>query len=138
MPTKNEIESIIETTETYLTDALLPFWIEKAPDPEFGGFLPHFDQAGKPTGETTKSFLAHIRLLYTMSSAHRAGYGNGRCAELARMGARFLLDHFWDSEHDGWAWIADREGNGDVLGQGGLRPLLRRLRLQRVLPGHGR
>jgi mannobiose 2-epimerase len=46
-----------------------------------------------------------------MSSAHRAGYGGGRCAELANRCARFILDHYWDTEHGGWYWIADREGN---------------------------
>ena len=51
-----------------------------------------------------------IRMVYTMASAHRAGYGGGRCAELARMGADFLLDHYWDDEQDGWIWIADRYG----------------------------
>lgn len=111
MPTQSEVEAILRKTQAYLTERLLPFWIENAPDPESGGFLSHFDSTGKPTGETTKSFLSHARLLYTMSSAHRAGYGNGRCAELARMGAEFVLDHFWDHEHDGWGWIADRRGN---------------------------
>ena len=107
---KQECQKIIQQTESYLTDMLLPFWMERSPDPEYGGFLPHFDSTGKPTGETTKSFLSQIRLLYTMSSAHRAGYGGGRCAELARMVAGFLLDHYWDPDWGGWAWIADRAG----------------------------
>ena len=111
MPTRGEIDGVLKQTEAYLTGTLLPFWIEHAPDPEFGGFLSHFDKTGKPTGETTKTFLMQIRLLYTMSSAHRAGYGNGRCGELARRGAEFILDHYWDPEFGGWAWIADRRGN---------------------------
>jgi len=85
--------------------------MDRSPDPEHGGFLVHFDRHGKPTGETTKTFLSHVRMLFTMSSAHRAGYGDGRCATLAEMAATFLLDHYWDKEHGGWFWIADREGN---------------------------
>ena len=57
-----------------------------------------------------------IRMLYTLSSAHRAGYGGGRCAELAHAGARFIADHYWDDEHDGWFWIADRAGTPDRHG----------------------
>ena len=110
MPAASEVSGILRKTESYLRDVLLPFWIENSPDPTHGGFLTHFDQDGRPTGETTKTFLAQIRMLYTMSSAHRAGYGDGRCAELARMAADFLLDHYWDEEHDGWFWIADRDG----------------------------
>ncbi len=106
--------TVLEHLEAYLTQALLPFWLERSPDPGAGGFLTYFDRHGQPTGETTKTLLMQIRMLYTLSSAHRAGYGGGRCAELARMGADFLLDHFWDQEHGGWVWIADRYGQPQV------------------------
>jgi mannobiose 2-epimerase len=115
MPDKDEIAQLLAQTEAYLTETLLPFWIENSPDGEAGGFLTYFDRAGKPTGETTKTFLMQIRMLYTMASAHRAGYGGGRCAQLAEMGAEFLLDHYWDDEHDGWIWIADRQGRPTVF-----------------------
>jgi mannose 2-epimerase len=118
---RGNVAATLEKTEAYLTDTLLPFWIERSPDLEFGGFLTHFDRSGKPTGETVKTFLMQIRMLYTMASAHRAGYGEGRCAELATMGAELILDHYWDDQHDGWQWIADREGNvtcTDKIGYG--------------------
>ena len=121
MPARAELVGILEKTESYLTEVLLPFWIRKSPDGAYGGFLTYFGADGNPTGETAKTFLMQIRMLYTMASAHRAGYGDGRCGELARMGAEFILDHYWDHEHDGWAWIADREGritNWDKVGYG--------------------
>ncbi len=46
-----------------------------------------------------------------MASAHRAGYGGGRCAEFARHGAGFLIDKMWDKENGGFFWTADRQGN---------------------------
>jgi mannobiose 2-epimerase len=110
----DRIRECLERTRAYLTDVLLPFWIERSPDREAGGFLTYFDRNGRPTGKTTKTFLMQIRMLYTMSSAHRAGYGGGRCAELARMGADFILDHYWDERHDGWFWVADRQGRPTV------------------------
>ena len=115
MPDSQEIARRLERTEDYLTQTLLPFWIERSPDADFGGFLTYFDRTGRATGETTKTFLMQIRMLYTMASAHRAGYGGGRCAELAEMGARFILNHYWDDVHDGWVWIADRSGSPTVL-----------------------
>jgi mannobiose 2-epimerase len=120
-PTTTEITAALTQTRTYLKQTLLPFWIENAPDPDLGGFLTHFDASGRPTGETTKTFLMQIRTLYTMASAHRAGYGDGACGELARMGATFILDHYWDHDNDGWIWIADREGTPtcwDKIGYG--------------------
>ena len=110
MPTPGEIDQLLAHARDYLTRTLLPFWIERSPDPEYGGFLTHFDRDGRPSGETEKTFLMQIRMLFTMASAHRAGYGEGRCAELAAMGARFIVDHYWDDLHGGWYWIADRQG----------------------------
>lgn len=110
MQDSSRIAAILSQTESYLTDVLLPFWIERSPDREVGGFLSYFDREGKPTGETTKTFLMQIRMLYTMASAHRAGYGGDRCAELGRDGADFILDHYWDETNEGWIWIADRHG----------------------------
>ena len=115
----NEVRAILERTERYLTETLLPFWIERSPDPEHGGFLSYFDCQGRATGETTKTLLMQLRLLYTMSAAHRAGYGDGQCLELARAGADFLLEHYWDEEHGGWIWIADRDGRPTVTAKVG-------------------
>ncbi|NLE45439.1 MAG: N-acylglucosamine 2-epimerase [Chloroflexi bacterium] len=106
----NEVRATLDHIEAYLRETLLPFWIERSPDRGVGGFLTYFDSQGRPTGETVKTFLMQIRMLYTMSSIHRAGLDDGRCAELARMGAEFILDHYWDDAHDGWIWIADRYG----------------------------
>ena len=115
MPPINQLTAILKKTESYLTQTLLPFWIQRAPDPQAGGFLTYFDANGKPTGQTTKTFLMQIRMLYTMASAHRAGYGNGQCARLAHAGAQFILDHYWDDLHDGWFWVADRAGQPTCL-----------------------
>jgi len=43
-----------------------------------------------------KSLIAQARTVYTMSSAHRAGWGDGLCAEYAKHGVEFLLDKMWD------------------------------------------
>ncbi len=114
MPDRKELADLLDRTQTYLEKTLLPFWITRSPDAECGGFLTYFDRAGRPTGQTTKTFLMQIRMLYTLAGAHRAGLGRGRCAELAEAGAGFLLDHYWDDLHDGWVWIADRDGRATV------------------------
>lgn len=107
---RSEIAGVRDHLAGYLQEKLLPFWVERSPDRECGGFLTYFDRHGQPTGETDKTLLMQVRMLFTMSSAHRAGFGGGRCAELAAMGAEFILDKYWDKAHDGWFWIADRAG----------------------------
>ena len=110
-----DLQAYLDRSREYLQETLLPFWMQRSPDPECGGFLTWFGVDGEPSGETTKTFLSQIRMLYVWSLAHRNGYGGGRCAELARDAADFLLEHYWDDEHGGWFWIADRAGKPTCL-----------------------
>ena len=108
---RNEVIKIREEASDHLLDELLPFWTSRMIDNKNGGYLTHFDKEGKDTGEDEKSLIAQTRCLYTLASAHRAGYGNGKFADLARHGADFLINKMWDSEKDGFYWMMDRKGN---------------------------
>ncbi len=108
---KNEIVTLKNEASNHLTNELLPFWTTRMKDEKNGGYLTHFDEDGKDTGEDEKSLISQTRCLYTISSAHRAGYGNGEYAELAKYGADFLIDKMWDSEYGGFYWMLDRKGN---------------------------
>jgi mannose/cellobiose epimerase-like protein (N-acyl-D-glucosamine 2-epimerase family) len=107
---RNRIQEIIDLLDSYLKNTLLPFWLENSVDEEFGGFLTYFDGDGHRTGRTDKTLIMQLRMIFTLASAHRAGYGEGRCAGAARQGFDFVLDRFWDPDCGGWYWIADREG----------------------------
>jgi len=109
-----QVRSCLAEVEEHLHTQLLPFWIQRSPDREMGGFLTHFDRDGNPTGDTTKTLVMQLRMIFTMSSAHRAGLGGGTCAELARQGVDFVTEHFWDHEHSGWHWISERDGTPTV------------------------
>jgi mannobiose 2-epimerase len=108
---KNEVLSLRDEAENHLVKELLPFWTTRMKDENHGGFITHFDRDGYDTGEDEKSLIAQTRCLYTISSAHRAGYGEGKLAALARHGADFLIDKMWDSKYGGFYWMMDRRGN---------------------------
>jgi len=108
---RNEVINLKKEAENHLVTELLPFWTTRMKDEFNGGYLTHFDQYGKDTGEDEKSLIAQARCLYTISSAHRAGYGGGEYAGLARHGADFLIDKMWDKEYGGFYWMMDRKGN---------------------------
>ena len=95
---------------TYLENKLLPFWLDRCLDGKYGGFITHFDKDGKDSGEDEKSLIAQTRTVYTMASAHRAGYGGGRCREFAEHGMDFLIGKMWDKENGGFYWMTDRKG----------------------------
>jgi mannose 2-epimerase len=94
----------------HLRDELLPFWATHGEDREFGGYLTYFDRDGKPTGETVKTLLCQARMIYTYASAHRAGHGDGAFLDIAGRGFDFVTARFWDDDHGGWFWTAERDG----------------------------
>src|SRR4030042_6237733 len=108
---REEICSLRKEAENHLVNDLLPFWITRMADEKNGGFITHFDKDGKDTGDDEKSLIAQTRSLYTLSSAHRAGYGDGKFVDLAKHGADFLINRMWDREHGGFYWMMDRKGN---------------------------
>lgn len=108
---KNEVVILKQEAENHLVNELLPFWTSRMKDEINGGYITHFDKDGKDTGEDEKSLIAQSRCLYSISSAHRAGYGNGKYAELAKHGVDFLINNMWDKEFGGFYWMMDRKGN---------------------------
>ncbi len=107
----DQIKAYRDEAFQHLTEELLPFWESRCVDKENGGFITHFDHAGEDSGEDEKSLIAQTRSIYTFSAAHRAGYGEGRLAEMARHGVDFLIDKMWDNEYGGFYWLMDRKGN---------------------------
>ena len=108
---KEQIRSYGQQAHHHLTKELLPFWLDRCMDSVNGGFITHFDKDGQDTGQDEKSLIAQSRTVYTMASAHRAGYGNGKCEEFAKHGIDFLIAKMWDNEHGGFFWTVDRKGN---------------------------
>lgn len=108
---KNEVLTLKQEAKNHLVNELLPFWTTRMIDKTNGGYLTHFDKDGNDTGEDEKSLIAQTRCLYTISSAHRAGYGGGAYVAMARHGVDYLIDKMWDKEYGGFYWMMDRKGN---------------------------
>jgi mannose/cellobiose epimerase-like protein (N-acyl-D-glucosamine 2-epimerase family) len=111
---KENLLDLFQECKNHLTSELLPFWLNRCKDEINGGFITHFDANGNDTGEDQKSLIAQSRTVYSMSSAHRNGYGNGKCAEFARHGVDFLIEKMWDKEHGGFFWTVDRKGDVQI------------------------
>lgn len=108
---REEIISALTEIKLYLTGKLLPFWFDRCRDDKYGGYITHFDQYGNDSGEDEKSLIAQTRTVYTMSAAHRAGYGEGKCLEYAKHGVNFLLKKMWDKDNGGFYWLMNRRGD---------------------------
>jgi mannobiose 2-epimerase len=106
-----EVSRFRDEAESHLVNELLPFWTSRMVDEKNGGYITHFDKDGKDTGEDEKSLIAQARCLYTVASAHRAGYGEGKFAAIASHGADFMINKMWDRDQEGFYWMMDRKGN---------------------------
>jgi mannose/cellobiose epimerase-like protein (N-acyl-D-glucosamine 2-epimerase family) len=73
---KEEIIALRDEALNHLNTGLLPFWTTRMTDHINGGFITHFDKNGNDSGEDEKSLIAQTRCVYTLSSAHRSGYGD--------------------------------------------------------------
>ncbi|MHC4743112.1 MAG: AGE family epimerase/isomerase [Planctomycetota bacterium] len=104
------VAGCLDECQEHLTMELLPFWLDRCRDERGGGFITHWDKDGKDSGEDEKSMLAQMRTIYTFSSAHRAGYGGGKCAEYAKHGVDFVVEKMWDEEFGGFYWTTNRKG----------------------------
>jgi mannobiose 2-epimerase len=106
-----KVAGYLDECKKHLTTELLPFWLNRCKDDKYGGFITHFDKDGKDAGTDEKSLISQTRTVYSMSAAHRAGYGGGKCAEFARHGVDFLINKMWDNQYGGFYWMLDRQGN---------------------------
>ena len=107
---RKTIQSYIQEISYHLEHELIPFWIPRCLDKNNGGYITHFDQQGNDTGEDIKSLISQTRMLYTLSSLERSGYGSGKYLPHANHGIHFLIDHMWDSEYGGFYWATNRKG----------------------------
>jgi mannose/cellobiose epimerase-like protein (N-acyl-D-glucosamine 2-epimerase family) len=105
-----QLEMLKREAENHLNNELLPFWTSRMVDLENGGFITHFDRYGLDTADDEKSLIAQARCIYTLASAHRAGYGDGKLGEIAKHGVEFLVNKMWDNEFGGFFWMMDRRG----------------------------
>ena len=92
-----------------LTEHILPFWMERMPDPR-GGFYGRIDGHGVVHPEAEKGAILNARILWTFASAYRI-LGNPAYLEMATRAKRTLLDHFFDPDYGGVYWSLNPDGS---------------------------
>lgn len=97
----------------YLVDQIIPFWLERSVDAEYGGYLTCFDEKGEFTGNDTKYLVTQSRMVWGFSNLleFATEEQKPKMEAAARQGARFLMDKFWDKEYGGFYWQLNRDGS---------------------------
>ena len=95
-----------------LRDYIIPFWLDRSVDSEYGGYLTCFDEKGKFDGNGIKNVVTQCRMIWGFSSLlpYAKTEDRKRMEEAAKQGVDFLLEKFWDSEFGGVYWLLERNG----------------------------
>lgn len=100
-----------QTIKRHLEEGIIPFWLTRSLDHQYGGFLTNFDERGEPLPTPEKYLNTQCRLIWWFSTLARRYPDRSEFKPLAVQGLDFLLTHFWDAQHGGWFWKTTREGS---------------------------
>ncbi len=109
---RNKLQRACEEMRAQLSEGIIPFWLERTEDSEFGGYLTSFDENGVYDEDGRKYIVTQSRMLWGFSRL--TPYAKEADAEkmerLAKQGAQFFAKNFWDEQFGGFYWQLNRDG----------------------------
>jgi mannobiose 2-epimerase len=113
------VSPLLKRIKDHLENGIIPFWMERALDTEFGGYRTNFNEKGEALEMPEKYLNTQVRLLWWFSRLLRAYPNRPEFKKMADAGADFIISRFWDTKHGGWFWKVKRDGsemdNGKVV-----------------------
>lgn len=96
-----------------LTNKIIPFWLDRSVDREYGGYLTQFDENGEFNGNGTKYLVTQSRMVWGFSNLLEFVPEDRKeeAKAAAKQGAEFLMNQFWDDEYEGFFWQLNRDGS---------------------------
>lgn len=95
-----------------LQKKIIPFWLKRSIDQEYGGYLTSFNQEGMWGGNDAKYLVTQSRMLWGFSQL--SIFAEDRQKEemkyAADQGFHFIVRHFWDTKYGGFFWQVHRDG----------------------------
>lgn len=107
---KQAMEQDLLEIREHLEKGIIPFWLSRGIDKEYGGFLTCFDNEGKATADTDKYIVTQTRMIWGFSALYRMYPEQKELIDAARQGVDFFIEHFWDKTFGGWYWRVKRDG----------------------------
>ncbi len=93
-----------------LFNNIVPFWLEKTRDQEFGGFYGRITNDLIVEKQAPKSLILTTRILWTFARLY-AFSPKDSYLNIAQHAYRFLIDKFLDREYGGAYWMVDYRGS---------------------------
>ncbi len=95
--------------ETELTGNILPFYLNHAVDPQYGGFYGYIAADLTVQPNAPKALIQNSRILWAFAHAYRV-LSRPEYLALAERACHYLLDYFWDADNGGLYWLLDHQG----------------------------
>ena len=92
-----------------LTKNILPYWMQKMPDKENGGFYGRIDGEELIHKQANKGSILNSRILWTFSAAYRLEK-NPDYLKMAERAFEYILEYFIDKENGGIFWELNNKG----------------------------
>lgn len=108
---KVRVENLAIEIHDSLEHGIIPFWLARAWDATYGGFLTNFDENGRELPTPEKYLNTQARMIWWFSTLFRHNPHRTEFKELATRGVDFFIDTYWDQTYSGWTWKSTREGN---------------------------
>jgi mannobiose 2-epimerase len=101
----------LRTIDEHLMHGIMPFWLTRAVDSQYGGFVTNFDESGNELPCPEKYVNTQCRLIWWFSTLSRRIPGQSQALAIASRGVDFLIRFFWDQQHGGFVWKVRRNGS---------------------------
>jgi mannobiose 2-epimerase len=102
--------NIRRNVEAELLSGILPFWLKRTIDEEYGGFRGQIANDLTIDPHAHKGLILNARILWTFAKAFGV-YKNPVYLAAARRAYEYLCGHFWDCEFGGVYWMLDYKGS---------------------------
>jgi len=111
-PLPKSAETAINEIQQILANKMIPFWLDRCIDREYGGYLTVINDAGIVSPEAEKYIVTQTRMLWGFSALRdfASPADAARIENAARQGYEFFIENFWDREYGGFYWKTDRAG----------------------------
>ena len=96
-----------------LAEKVIPFWLERSVDAEYGGYITSFDEHGVFDGNGVKYMVTQSRMLWGFSylAPFARPEDRPKMKTAADQGYEFFKKTFFDPVHGGVYWMLNRDGS---------------------------
>ena len=101
-------QALARDISRHLRDDVLGFWVPRALDQEYGGYLTHFDRQGHLLSREKNTWL-HARQLWMFSRIWQDLFPDKVYLQLAQAGRNWLVEHAYAGQGR-WNYLLDAEG----------------------------